>query len=68
MLALPVLVTATDLDEELPIATLPKLTEAGLRERTAAAGADAVADSPTETVEFVALLMMIKVPEMEPAA
>ena len=59
---------ATDLDDELPTETLPKLTEAGLRERTAAAAADAVDVSPTETGEFVALLVMTMVPEMEPAA
>lgn len=68
MLAFPVLLMATDLDDELPTATLPKLAETGLRERTAAAAVDAVAVSPTETGEFVALLAMTKVPEMEPAA
>ena len=59
---------ATDLDEELPTATLPKLTEAGLRERTAAAGADAIAVSPTDRGELVALLVIVRVPEMEPVA
>ena len=67
MLALPLLLTTTDFDDEFPTATLPKLNEEGFRDRNADAGATAVAVSGTEAGEFAASLATVKFPDTVPA-
>jgi hypothetical protein len=61
------LLIRTDFVEELLTVTLPKLSDAGLRERTDTGGADATVVSGTEVGEFEALPTMLRLPEFVPA-
>ena len=67
MLALPLLLTTADFDDELPTATLPKLKEEGFSDRNAEGAAVAVAVSGTEAGEFAASLTILRFPDAVPA-
>ena len=66
-LALPLLLTMIDFDNEFPTTMLPKLTDDGFKDKTGAGGVLAVAINVTVFGEFVAVLTMFRVPESVPA-
>jgi hypothetical protein len=67
MLVFPLLLITSDFDDVLPMATLPKFTDAGLKAKMADAGDAAAAFKLMDAGEFVALLTTLRFPENVPA-